>query len=130
MSGEVANPSILESHARQIHENVDNSLRRRNRVSTLDELVTEDVTLYLSAIQLYVAQKLGLIKELPRKKEKKILDKSKSDNFVKLAGLAEIIFFSGPYHQSARERIANIPARDDYARILYLLLSSLLLLLV
>ncbi|KAF2675716.1 hypothetical protein K458DRAFT_206328 [Lentithecium fluviatile CBS 122367] len=66
------------------------SMRQRKQPSKPQAPETEDIELYLSAIQLYVAHQLGLIKALPAYAEKKILDKSKSDGFVKLYALIQV----------------------------------------
>jgi hypothetical protein len=81
---------------RQSEESINTSRRRRKGTTESDDPETKDtekIVLYLSAIQLYVAQVLGIIKELPNIKEQRILDKNKGDGFVKLLALYQIVVF-------------------------------------
>ncbi|OCK79021.1 hypothetical protein K432DRAFT_300724 [Lepidopterella palustris CBS 459.81] len=64
------------------------TLKRSKRLCYKD-----DITLYLSAIQLYVAKELGIINELPDMLEIDIQDKNKGDLFVKGTAVIQLTNF-------------------------------------
>jgi hypothetical protein len=71
---------------------IDNSMRQRESLES-ESSGTEDVVLYLNAIQLYVAMQIGIIKQLPQYDEQTILNLSKSSAGVKVYALAQVGVF-------------------------------------